>query len=263
MYGLIGSAVARPGSRGELMAILLEGARSLPGCLSYVVALDPSDEQTIWVTEVWESRAAHEASLALPSVREAISRGRPLIAEFGPRTVTAPVGGMGIGGAVVSAASPRDLVAPVEDRVISITTLVPLPGREAFRHFTDPALLERWLAPQAKVEMRIGGGYELFWQPEDPENNSTIGCRITALTPDQLVAFQWRSPVQFKPFANGADPLTHVVVTFHEDAQGTRIQLIHTGWRSEVRWEDARVWQDRAWRMAFRSLERIAAERPS
>lgn len=51
------------------------------------------------VTEVWESRASHEASLELPVVQQAIARGRPLIAGFGERFVTAPVGGHGLAAA--------------------------------------------------------------------------------------------------------------------------------------------------------------------
>lgn len=64
--------------------------------MSYVVAEDPSDPDAIWVTEVWESQASHQASLALPSVKDAISRGKPLIAGFGERFETKPVGGHGI-----------------------------------------------------------------------------------------------------------------------------------------------------------------------
>lgn len=96
MYGLIGQMTAVPGQRVALVAILLEGTREMPGCLSYVVALDPSDADALWITEVWESQASHEASLSLPSVQEAIARGRPLIAGFGDRLVTAPVGGHGL-----------------------------------------------------------------------------------------------------------------------------------------------------------------------
>jgi quinol monooxygenase YgiN len=96
MYGLIGKIIAAPGKRDELVAILLEGSTGMPGCLSYVVATDPSDENAIWVTEVWDSQTSHEASLTLPSVRQAIARGRPLIAGFGERFITAPVGGHGL-----------------------------------------------------------------------------------------------------------------------------------------------------------------------
>jgi hypothetical protein len=40
--------------------------------------------------------ACHRASLALPAVKDAIALGRPLIAGFGERIVTAPVGGHGL-----------------------------------------------------------------------------------------------------------------------------------------------------------------------
>ncbi|GJG89424.1 hypothetical protein tb265_46050 [Gemmatimonadetes bacterium T265] len=96
MYGLIGKMTATPGQRDALAAILLEGTRGMPGCLSYVVATDPADADALWVTEVWEGEASHQASLALPSVRQAIATGRPLIAGFGPSTVTTPLGGQGL-----------------------------------------------------------------------------------------------------------------------------------------------------------------------
>lgn len=98
MYGLIGRMTAVPGQRDALVAILLDGVAGMPGCLSYVVATDPADADALWVTEVWDGEASHRASLALPAVRDAIARGRPLIAGFGPSTVTTPVGGHGLAG---------------------------------------------------------------------------------------------------------------------------------------------------------------------
>lgn len=97
MYGLIGKMTATPGQRDALTAILLEGLGRMPGCLSYVVAHDPADENAIWVTEVWTAEAAHRASLQVPEVREAIRRGMPLIETFGDAQVTTPVGGVGLG----------------------------------------------------------------------------------------------------------------------------------------------------------------------
>jgi len=95
-YGLIGSIKAQTGKRDELASILLESAADLPGCLSYVVAKDSKDADALWVTEVWESEAAHQASLALPGVRAAISKGRPLIAAFDQQHATEPIGGVGL-----------------------------------------------------------------------------------------------------------------------------------------------------------------------
>lgn len=96
MYGLIGKMSATAGQRDTLIAILLEGVSGMPGCLSYVVAKDPSDEDALWVTEVWDSQASHRASLSLPSVQQAIARGKPLIASFDQHVETLPIGGHGL-----------------------------------------------------------------------------------------------------------------------------------------------------------------------
>lgn len=96
LYGLIGKIVAAPGQREALMAILLEGLSNMPGCLSYIVARDSRDSDALWVTEVWDRQASHAASLNLPSVKAAIAKGRPLIAGFGERFETEPVGGHGL-----------------------------------------------------------------------------------------------------------------------------------------------------------------------
>ena len=96
MYGLIGKIIAGPGNRDRLIAILLENAGSMPGCLSYVLAKDSTDADALWVTEVWDSQESHRNSLSLPAVQRAIARGRPLIAGFGERFETFPVGGHGL-----------------------------------------------------------------------------------------------------------------------------------------------------------------------
>jgi quinol monooxygenase YgiN len=97
MYGLIGKLLAVPGRRDDLIAILVQSVGAMPGCLSYIVASDTVDADAIWITEAWENEASHKASLALPQVREAIAKGKPLIAGFGERFVTTPVGGHGLG----------------------------------------------------------------------------------------------------------------------------------------------------------------------
>lgn len=98
MYGLIGRMKAQPGQRDALAAILLEGTGAMPGCLSYVVARDPTDADALWITEVWDSADSHRASLNLPEVQAAIAKGRPLIAGFDSQTETEPLGGIGLPG---------------------------------------------------------------------------------------------------------------------------------------------------------------------
>ena len=96
MYGLISKINAVSGQREALAAILLEGTKTMPGCLSYVIAADPADDKEIWVTGVWDSQASHQASLSLPPVQAAVAKGRTMIAGFSSRVETVPIGGYGI-----------------------------------------------------------------------------------------------------------------------------------------------------------------------
>ena len=96
MFGMIGKMTATPGQRGELVKMLLDNTSGMPGCLSYIVALDTTDADGIWITEVWDSEASHKASLSLPAVRDVIARARPLIAGFSNQVITTPLGGQGL-----------------------------------------------------------------------------------------------------------------------------------------------------------------------
>lgn len=162
-----------------------------------------------------------------------------------------------IGCRAQSVTSIRSAVGQVKDEVIHVSTLLQASPERTFSYFTDNALLNSWLAAAADVEPKVGAKYQLYREPNGPETNSTIDCRITALAPAQFLAFQWRSPKQCKSFANAADPLTHVAVMFVPKRTGTRVHLLHSGWRNGPQWEEARVWQERAWSGAFKKLERV------
>lgn len=116
MYGLIGKMIATPGNRDALASIILNGAETMPGCLSYIVARDPRDVNALWITEVWDSPESHKASLSLPRVREAIAKGRPLIASVGDYVSNEPVGGHGLvaaqTGATIERMNPQGLSTP-------------------------------------------------------------------------------------------------------------------------------------------------------
>lgn len=90
-FGMIGKIKAQPGRRGDLVALLTSGTEAMPGCYAYLIAEDAGDPDAIWITEIWDNKASHAASLQLPAVREAIAKGRPLIAAFEISVETRPV----------------------------------------------------------------------------------------------------------------------------------------------------------------------------
>lgn len=142
------------------------------------------------------------------------------------------------------------------NKVIHLEATLRCKPDTAYAHFVDPAFLTTWLTKAAEVEAKVGGKYELFWEPDQRQQNSTLGCRVTAVEPNQLLAFEWKSPKQFADFANAADPLTQVVVVFVPAGELTVVHLVHSGWRSTPQWEQARAWQEQAWRGAIAGLEK-------
>jgi len=94
MYGLIAKMTLHPGRREEVVALLAESSANMPGCFSYVIANDATNEDILWVTEVWESKAAHDASLNLRAVQAAIPRVKSLVAAFERIAETEPIAGL-------------------------------------------------------------------------------------------------------------------------------------------------------------------------
>lgn len=147
------------------------------------------------------------------------------------------------------------------NKVLYHTVRLHCTTERAFKMFTENEHLQKWLTEVADIEPKVGGKYELFWNPEDRENDSTIGCKITAIEPNKFLAFEWKGPQHYKHFMNDADPLTHVVVFFipsMEDKSSkptTEVHLIHSGWRSSPEWEEARLYFEKAWKVAFDRLK--------
>jgi uncharacterized protein YndB with AHSA1/START domain len=133
-------------------------------------------------------------------------------------------------------------------------------GERAFAMFTENEQIQRWLTRSANVEPRVGGGYELFWDLDNPEHNSTLGCKITAFEPNTLLAFEWKGPSHLRVM-NEADPLTHVAIFFTPCNEVLTpcmdVYLLHSGWGSSAEWEEARAFFARAWENAFAELETL------
>ena len=111
-------------------------------------------------------------------------------------------------------------------KIIYLTSEVKGSKEEAFDYF-----LNAKYAPEAIIETKVGGKYETYWNPPEREDNSTIGCKITALEKNKLLAFEWKGPVNFKEFMNTCDPLTHVTIFFSEvkkeSEKFTKVNLLH------------------------------------
>jgi quinol monooxygenase YgiN len=90
---------ALPGRGDDLATALLDGLDSfgeIPECELCLVNRSPTDPDAVYVTEVWRSRAEHEAFAARDDVQEFIHAVHALAAEPPEITYVVPVGGVGL-----------------------------------------------------------------------------------------------------------------------------------------------------------------------
>jgi uncharacterized protein YndB with AHSA1/START domain len=140
---------------------------------------------------------------------------------------------------------------------IVLEVAVAAPIDRVWKAWTDADQLVTWLTNAATVQARVGGPYELFWEPDHPERNSTQGCQITGMSEYEWISLNWKGPEQYADLMNSEPLPTAVRVLFRAAGPGqTIVCLEHAGWGDGPRWAAARQWQERAWQVALTALQR-------
>ena len=97
-YGYLATMRTKPGHRDDLVTILLAGEDGLraAGCDLYVVGTSDPDPDTVWVFEVWRSKAHHDESLSHPATKAAIAAALPLLTGERTGQELTIAGGLGV-----------------------------------------------------------------------------------------------------------------------------------------------------------------------
>jgi uncharacterized protein YndB with AHSA1/START domain len=156
--------------------------------------------------------------------------------------------------AVVGA--PRISASGAHVGTLEFSVTVPAAPDEVFRAWTDPALLRQWWGlADAKVDLRIGGSYELlFVQGTAAPARGTETCRILSYVPDRLLSFTWNLPPHLQM---GAEH-TWVVVAMAAAGDGCRVTLDHCGFGEGEQWSACREYFRKGW---GRVLHRLRSHR--
>lgn len=118
-----------------------------------------------------------------------------------------------------------------------------------------------FFAPDAYVELRIGGPYEMYFDLEAiPGYRGGEGLRVLSYLTPEMISFEWNAPPSFPKF-RGAK--TWVVVQFKSNNQGgTNVVLTHCGWREDSEWMEVYNYFKRAWDIVMDRLQQRFAEGP-
>lgn len=123
---------------------------------------------------------------------------------------------------------------------------VPVSRPAAWRAFTDPAVLTRWLARDASL-VPDESSYCLTWP------QAALECRVLLRTQERVLRLTW-------PDAARVLPETMVVVLFHARGASTLVELEHYGFGRGRDWDEHYVSCARAWTGYLKNLRSVLSQ---
>jgi len=117
---------------------------------------------------------------------------------------------------------------PAAAEQILITRIFDAPRAEVFRAWTDPEEVARWFGPEhfdtprdrVRIDLRVGGRYELTMVQRDSGAEFAVGYEIVALSEPELLVLR-SDPVP----AVGMHEPTIVRIELHDHGAKTRMTL--------------------------------------
>ncbi len=163
--------------------------------------------------------------------------------------------------AIVAAAASARAQSPRQ--VLEKKVIVAAPAAAVWRAFTTVEGAATFFAPSAKIELRLDGAYELYFDPEQPAGKrGSEGQRVLSYLPERMLSFTWNAPPQF-PRAR-AERGMFVVVQLEQlgGPQGTRVTLTHLGFKPGTEGYQIYTYFERAWGLVLSRLQRRFATGP-
>jgi uncharacterized protein YndB with AHSA1/START domain len=132
------------------------------------------------------------------------------------------------------------------ERAIEKETVLAATLDQAWEAWTTRDGIRAFFAPDANVDARPGGPFEIYIDPgAAPGLKGADDMRFLAVQPKKMISFTWNAPPHL-PEARAQR--TVVVVRFVPvDEKQTRITLHHTAWGDGGEWDKAYAYFDRAW----------------
>lgn len=126
---------------------------------------------------------------------------------------------------------------------------------QAWGAWTTREGVRSFFAPDAKIEPRVGGAYEVYIDPlAAPGMKGADDMRVMAVQPMRMISFDWNAPPHL---AEARKQRTFVIVRFEPVAERqTRVTLHHTGWGDGGQWDATYAYFDKAWGAVLANLKK-------
>jgi predicted enzyme related to lactoylglutathione lyase/uncharacterized protein YndB with AHSA1/START domain len=159
-------------------------------------------------------------------------------------------------GNVVVVASPvkKGEEGPAQETVIIRKEVtVQASAHELFELWSTVEGVRTFFGPDARIELRQGGAYEIYFMPEAPEGSrGSEGCSVLEFEPERHLAFTWNFPPTLPALR---DKKTRVDLWFQPISPDiTQVVLKHSQWGTGGQWPRGVDYFERAWEVVLRRL---------
>lgn len=146
--------------------------------------------------------------------------------------------------------------APVLDGEVRVERVIEAPSAALWDMWTTPEGLS-FFAPDARVDLRPFGTYEIVMLPDAPPGEQgSDGAVILAIDDGRMLSFLWRSPPSLPATR---DHYTHVTLRFEPlDEGATRVTLVNGGYGAGEDWAAAEAYFERAWPYVLDRMKTVA-----
>ncbi len=115
-------------------------------------------------------------------------------------------------------------------RRIEVNTLVEASRADVWRAWTTGEGWKEFCGAEAKIELRPGGAYEVYFKPDAPEGSrGSEGCEVLSYEPGRMVSFSWGAPPTMPRLREARGQIV-VVTLLDEGTNRTRVRLTHHHW---------------------------------
>lgn len=144
----------------------------------------------------------------------------------------------------------------ITDKQIAKQAVVKASRSKVWQLWTTTEGVIAFVAPDAHIELTIGGAYEWYFMTDAPKGSQgSETCKVLSFLPEEMLSFSWNAPPD-QAFVRNHAYKTWVVLLLSDTADGdTLVKLHHTGWPEGEEWDVAYHYFNEAWGFVLDRLQ--------
>ncbi|OGC90404.1 MAG: hypothetical protein A2142_08890 [candidate division Zixibacteria bacterium RBG_16_48_11] len=143
----------------------------------------------------------------------------------------------------------------LSNKILHKEVIVPATLGQVWQAWTTTLGVKSFFSSAAKVELRPGGPYEIYFLLNKPYGlQGSEECRILSFLPRKMLSFEWNAPPHF-----GELRKKHTQVILHFDQirpELVRVTFDQLGWGKGEDWDKLYQYFDKAWEYVLNNLKK-------